>query len=123
MGTKAQGDGTLTQDGNNIPIQVSSRFANRDNSGTPIESPTTVTSAATVTLTPPTNAIGVWITASDQPLLVGDNTDLDNSAPDAGEGCDIVLSGDKVFIGTTNMNAVYMKAASADVLVYFRWEF
>lgn len=122
MATKAQGDGTLTQDGNNIPIQVSSRFANRDNSGTPIESPVLV-SSSTVTLTPPTNAIGVWITASDQPLLVGDNEDLDNSNPDDGEGCDIVLSGDKVFIGTTNMNAVYIKRATSDVLVYFRWEF
>lgn len=120
MGTSAKGDGTLTKDGMGTSIQTSSRFSNRDD--TPLESPITVTDTVTP-LIPPANAIGVWITASNDVLLVGDNSTLNNSSPAANQGCDAILSGGKAFIGTSRGNNVFLRRETGDVLVYFRWEF
>ena len=70
---------TLRKDANRQAIQVANDIITQDGTGTPIESPKSLTTTATFTFVPPAGAL-VMICRSPAAFRYGDNVTLDGTA-------------------------------------------
>lgn len=120
MSIKTQGGGSLPKDANSKPINVASRFQNRDNT-----TPTAQESPLTVAGTPleiviPDNAVLVKIRASGADLRIGDNSTLDGTA---GKGYFLLPDGFTITEPVADGNSIYvMRNAAVSVTMSFNFE-
>ena len=106
----------LPQDAANRSIQVAHQIQMRDNSGTPKESPLTVSSSV-LELVPPVNAVVLHLIAATNNLRFGDNAVLDGTA---GDGYGIVTSGNSVDLACADGTSIHvLKDGASDVIMSF----
>lgn len=115
----AKSGGTLPIDGNHKPIQVASQIITQDGTGTPQESPLTVSSVV-LELVIPTNADVLYIRAAVADIRYGDNATLDGTADD---GYGLIPAGTALRIPCADGTSVHvLRDAAVDATAYFHFE-
>ena len=112
--------GALAIDPRGTPIQVGGRISTQDATGTPKVSPLALTTGVT-TLTVPTNAIGIDLTAESDDICYGDNSTLDASSPADGAGCSLLYEGSNKIKPCGAMTSFYVRARNDNAVLFFDW--
>jgi hypothetical protein len=111
--------GTLPIDGNHKPVQVASNIISQDGTGTPLDSPQTISSSV-VTVVPATNADLMYCRAAVADIRYGDNATLDGTAD---EGYGLIPAGSALYIPCADGGSIFfLRDAAADATLYFHFE-